>query len=71
MACAYSHDLRFRVLETVDPGLSRGAAGERYRLDIATLIRWAAQAALKGKMMPKLDFGQFDGRLRGGVTKRT
>ena len=52
MARAYSHDLRVRVLDAVSAGLSRRAAATRYRLGIATVIRWAAQAALTGKTMP-------------------
>jgi transposase len=45
MARAYSHDLRVRVLDAVRAGLSRRAAAARYRIGIATVIRWAAHAA--------------------------
>lgn len=44
MARAYSHDLRIRVLDAVGAGLSRRAAALRYRVGIATVIRWAAHA---------------------------
>jgi transposase len=53
MARAYSHDLRIRVLEAVDAGLSRRAAAARYRIGIATVIRWAAQAARTGETQAK------------------
>lgn len=49
MARAYSHDLRIRVLDAVGAGLSRRAAAARYRVGIATVIRWAAQAASTGE----------------------
>ena len=46
MARAYSHDLRVRVLDAVGAGLSRRAAAIRYRIGIATVIRWVAHAVL-------------------------
>lgn len=49
MAHAYSHDLRVRVLDAVGAGLSRRAAALRYRVGIATVIRWAAHAATTGE----------------------
>ena len=45
MARAYSHNLRVCVLDAVSAGLSRRAAAARYRIGIATVIRWAAHAA--------------------------
>ena len=53
MARAYSHDLRVRVLDAVDAGLSRRAAAARYRVGIATVIRWAAQVARTGETQAK------------------
>jgi transposase len=53
MARAYSHDLRVRVLDAVNAGLSRRAAAARYRVGSATGIRWAAQAADTGETRPK------------------
>lgn len=49
MARAHSHDLRVRVLEAVASGLSRRRAAARYRVGIATVVRWAAHAAVTGK----------------------
>jgi transposase len=49
MARADSHDLRVRVLDAVDAGLSRRAAAGRYRVGIATVIRWAAHATVTGE----------------------
>ena len=49
MARAYSHDLRIRVLDAVGAGLSRRAAALRYRVGIATVIRWAAHATRTGE----------------------
>jgi transposase len=60
MARAYSHDLRVRVLDAVGAGLSRRAAAARYRIGIATVIRWAALAALTGETKAKRQ-----GRRRG------
>ena len=49
MTRAYSHDLRVRVLDAVGAGLSRRAAALRYRIGIATVIRWAAHATNTGE----------------------
>ena len=49
MARAYSHDLRVRVLDAVEAGLSRRAAALRYQVGIATVIRWAAHATTTGE----------------------
>jgi transposase len=53
MARAYSHDLRVRVLDAIGAGLSRRAAAARYRIGIATVIRWAALAAATGETKAK------------------
>ena len=53
MARAYSHDLRVRVLDAVGAGLSRREAAARYRIGIATVIRWAAQVARTGETKAK------------------
>ena len=60
MARAYSHDLRIRVLDAVDAGFSRREAAARYRIGIATVIRWAAHAAVTGETK-----AQRQGRPRG------
>jgi transposase len=53
MARAYSHDLRVRVLDAVSEGLLRRKAAVRYRIGIATVIRWAAHAAVTGETKAK------------------
>ena len=53
MARVYSHDLRVRVLDAVGAGLSRRKAAARYRIGIATVIRWAAQVARTGETQAK------------------
>lgn len=49
MARAYGLDLRVRVLDAVDADLSRRAATRRYRIGVATVIRWAAHARTTGE----------------------
>jgi transposase len=53
MARAYSHDLRVRVLDAVATGMSRREAAARYRVGIATVVRWAAQVARTGETKAK------------------
>ena len=45
MARANSYDLRVRVLEAIATGMSRRQAAARYRIGVATVIRWAVHAA--------------------------
>jgi transposase len=49
MARAYIHDLRVCVLDAVGAGLFRRAAALRYRVGVATVIRWAAHATMTGE----------------------
>jgi transposase len=53
MARADSHDLRVRVLDAVGAGLSRREAAARYRIGIATVIRWVALVAVTGETKAK------------------
>ena len=53
MARADSHDLRVRVLEAVATGMLRRQAAARYRIGVATVIRWAALAAVTGETKAK------------------
>ena len=53
MARADSHDLRVRVLEAVATGMSRRQAAARYRIGVATVIRWAALVAVTGETKAK------------------
>ncbi len=53
MARAYSHDLRSRVLDAVAVGVSRRRAATRYRVGIATVVRWVAQARATGQTTAK------------------
>ena len=40
MTRAYSLDLRERVLDAIDGGLSRHKAAKRFDVGVATVIRW-------------------------------
>lgn len=40
MAKTLSEDLRVRVIAAVEGGLSRHAAAERFRIGVATAVRW-------------------------------
>ena len=53
MARADSHDLCVRVLDAVGAGLSRREAAARDRIGVATVIRWAALAAVTGETKAK------------------
>ena len=53
MARADSQDLRVRVLDAVGAGLSRREAAARDRIGVATVIRWAALAAVTGETKAK------------------
>ncbi len=53
MACADSHDLCVRVLDAVGAGFSRREAAARYRIGIATVIRWVALVAVTGETKAK------------------
>ena len=53
MARAYSHDLRVRVLDAIATGMSRRQAAARYRIGVATVIRWAVYAAATGETEAK------------------
>ena len=53
MARADSQDLRVRVLDAVGAGLSRREAAARYRIGVATVIRWVALVAVTGETKAK------------------
>jgi transposase len=40
MARAYSFDLRIRVLDAIDDGLSTPRAARRFNIGVATAVRW-------------------------------
>jgi transposase len=40
MARTYGEDLRGRVIEAVDGGMSRRAVAEWFRVGVSTAIRW-------------------------------
>lgn len=48
MPAAYSHDLRERVVASVEEGLSRRRAAHRFKLGISTVVRWVARLAATG-----------------------
>jgi len=52
MSRALSNDLRKRVIEAVDGGMSRRAAAERYGIGEATAIRWVRRWRETGSWAP-------------------
>jgi transposase len=53
MAKSLSEDLRVRVIEAVEGGLSRNAAAERFDVAVATAVRWVRAYHDTGAMAPK------------------
>ena len=52
MACAYSLDLRCRVIEAIEGGLSTRAAARRFSIGIATAGSWFRQWRATGDLRP-------------------
>lgn len=50
MAKAYSGDLRTRVIELVETGVSRRAAAERFKVSISSAIRWVQRWSETGRV---------------------
>ena len=48
MPAAYSHDLRERVVDTVEAGGSRRRAASIFKVSISTAIRWTKRVAETG-----------------------
>lgn len=57
MSKALSADLRSRVVEAVEQGLSRRQAAERFGVSAASAIRWHAQFRASGDVRPKAQGG--------------
>lgn len=53
MAKSLSKDLRVRVIEAVEGGLSRNAAAERFDVAVATVVRWVRAFRDTGAVAPK------------------
>lgn len=52
MARSLSHDLRKRVVEAVEGGLSRRAAALKYDVGVSSAIRWVARYRCSGSLAP-------------------
>lgn len=52
MACAYSLDLRRRVIDAIDGGLSTRAAARRFAIGISTAGSWHRQWRWTGDLRP-------------------
>ena len=52
MAKALSTDLRQRVVDAVEAGLSRRAAAERFGVGVSSAIRWVTRARTRGDLEP-------------------
>ena len=57
MAEALSTDLRKRVVEAVNGGMSRRQAAEHFKVGVSSAIRWVAQALATGDVKPKRQGG--------------
>lgn len=52
MAKALSTDLRQRIVDAVEAGLSRRAAAERFGVGVSSAIRWVTRARTRGNLEP-------------------
>lgn len=52
MPAAYSLDLRERVIDAVEAGVSRRRAATVFRVSVSTVIRWAKRVAETGGYAP-------------------
>ena len=52
MTAAYSNDLRIRVVEAIEAGLSRRAAAERFGVSVASAVRWHQRFRQRGDVSP-------------------
>lgn len=55
---AYSQDLRLRILQAVDGGLSKAAVARRFAVGLTTVKRYVAQHAAEGHVRPKTSPGR-------------
>lgn len=53
MAQYLSEDLRIRVIQAVEGGMSRHAAARRFGVSIASAVRWLAEYLRSGRTAPK------------------
>lgn len=53
MAHYLSEDLRIRVIEAVEGGLSRNAAAARFGVSVASAVRWMDEYLRTGRTAPK------------------
>lgn len=57
MSKALSVDLRSRVVEAIEQGLSRRQAADRFGVSAASAIRWHAQFRAEGHVTPRAQGG--------------
>src|SRR5947209_11060757 len=50
---AYSSDLRTKIMEAVDAGMTKSEAARTFRLGLATIKRYAALRREQGTLVPK------------------
>jgi transposase len=55
---AYSEDLRQRVLEALDSGMSRADAVSTFCVSLSSIKRWCAQRTTLGHLRPKRPTGR-------------
>lgn len=59
MPAAYSWDLRERVGDAIEEGVSRRGAASRFRISASTAIRWARRLAETGTCAARATGGDF------------
>jgi transposase len=65
MAAPYSEDLRRRVVDAVDGGLSRRQAAALFRVGISTVVNWVRRWRETGSVSAKPMGGDHNSRLKG------
>jgi len=50
---AYSSDLRTKIMDAVDAGMSKSEAARTFRVGLATIKRYAALRREQGSLVPK------------------
>ena len=64
MARPYSQDLRERVVEAVEEGLSRNQAARQYKVAVSTVIDWVAAWRAEGRLRHRPMGGDHSSRLK-------
>jgi transposase len=55
---AYSQDLRLRILDAVDAGMTKAAVARRFAVGLSTVKRYLVQRAATGQVQPRTSPGR-------------